>query len=35
MQANDALFKGMYNLEILKAMYGGSIDLDRKVKSLQ
>ncbi len=35
MQANEALFKGMYNFEILKAMYGGSLDLDRKVKSLQ
>ena len=32
LQANDALFKGMYNLETLKAMYGGSIDLDRKVR---
>ncbi|WP_041276068.1 hypothetical protein [Desulfosporosinus acidiphilus] len=33
-KANETLFKGMYNMEILKSLYGGTIDLDKKVNNI-
>ncbi|MGC7872223.1 hypothetical protein ACPUYX_11920 [Desulfosporosinus sp. SYSU MS00001] len=33
-QANETLFKGMYNMEILKSLYSDTIDLDKKVNNV-